>query len=334
VRSYAYTGPGTISARGDARDSDFFYQFESFLYPGTIFRFDFKTLRATIWEEIKPKGIDTSQFITTQIFYESKDKTKIPMFVTHKKDQKLDGSAPCLLYGYGGFSVSILPSFSMKTLLWVQHTNGIYAVPNLRGGAEYGEDWHVAGTKLKKQNVFDDFIAAAEWLIARGYTSSPRLAIHGGSNGGLLVAACVNQRPELYGAAVAAVGVLDMLRFHRFTIGYAWCSDYGNAEKDAAEFKALYAYSPYHNVCSTKDYPAVLLTTADHDDRVVPAHSFKYMAALQAKNGEKPSQKRPLLIRIESKAGHGAGKPLAKQMDEAADVYAFMIENLGATWRS
>jgi prolyl oligopeptidase len=244
------------------------------------------------------------------------------MFITHRKGLKLDGRNPTLLYGYGGFDISLTPNFSVGTVVWME-MGGVYAVPNLRGGGEYGQAWHEAGIKLKKQNVFDDFIAAAEWLIANKYTSREKLAISGGSNGGLLVGACMTQRPELFRAALPAVGVMDMLRFHKFTRGWAWTSDYGSPD-DATEFKALLAYSPYHNLKPGVSYPATLVTTGDHDDRVVPAHSFKFAARLQ----EVQKGPHPVLIRIETKAGHGAGKPTSKLIEEAADRYAFLVREL------
>jgi prolyl oligopeptidase len=259
---------------------------------------------------------------TKQIFYTSKDGTRVPMFISHKKGLKLDGKNPTLLYGYGGFNISLTPGFSVANLAWME-MGGVYAVPNLRGGGEYGEQWHKAGTKLKKQNVFDDFIAAAEWLIANKYTSAKKLAISGGSNGGLLMGACMTQRPDLFAATLPAVGVMDMLRFHKFTIGWAWTSDYGSAE-NAEEFRALYAYSPLHNLKPGVKYPATMVTTADHDDRVVPAHSFKFAATLQ----EAQAGRAPTLIRIETKAGHGAGKPTAKLIEEAADKWAFLVREL------
>ena len=244
------------------------------------------------------------------------------MFITHKKGIKLDGNNPTYLYGYGGFNISLTPSFSVSLLIWLE-MGGVYAVPNLRGGGEYGEEWHQAGMKEKKQNVFDDFITAAEWLIANNYTKPEKLAIGGGSNGGLLVGACMTQRPDLFGAALPAVGVMDMLRFHKFTIGWAWVAEYGCSE-NAEEFATLYAYSPLHNLKPGTAYPATLITTADHDDRVVPAHSFKFAAALQAvHNGDTP-----VLIRIETKAGHGAGKPTAKIIEEAADKWGFLVRVL------
>jgi prolyl oligopeptidase len=241
------------------------------------------------------------------------------MFITHKKGLKLDGNNPTYLYGYGGFSISLTPSFSIANLVWME-MGGVYAQPSLRGGGEYGEEWHLAGTKLKKQNVFDDFIAAAEWLIANKYTSTPKLAIGGGSNGGLLVGACMTQRPDLFGAALPQVGVMDMLRFQKFTIGWAWVPDYGSSD-NPEEFKALYAYSPLHNIKPGTKYPATFITTADHDDRVVPAHSFKFAATLQAAQAG-PA---PILIRIETKAGHGAGKPTSKVIEEIADQWGFLV---------
>jgi prolyl oligopeptidase len=245
------------------------------------------------------------------------------MFIVHKKGLKLNGQNPALLYGYGGFNISLTPGFSVSRLVWME-MGGVFAMPSLRGGGEYGEEWHEAGTKLKKQNVFDDFIAAAEFLLKNKYTSPKKLAISGGSNGGLLVGATLNQRPDLFGAALPAVGVMDMLRFHKFTIGRAWTSDYGSSE-NPEEFKALYAYSPLHNIKKGTKYPSVLVTTADHDDRVVPAHSFKYAATLQEMQGGN----KPVLIRIETKAGHGAGKPTAKVIEETADVYGFLFRELG-----
>ncbi len=261
-------------------------------------------------------------YTTEQIFYTSKDGTQVPMFIIHKQGIQRDGNNPTYLYGYGGFNISLTPSFSVSQVVWME-LGGIIAIPNLRGGGEYGEDWHQAGTKLNKQNVFDDFIAAAEWLIEQNYTRPQKLAIAGGSNGGLLVGACMTQRPDLFAAALPAVGVMDMLRFHKFTIGWAWCSDYGSPD-NPDEFKALYAYSPLHNLKPGTAYPATLITTADHDDRVVPAHSFKFAAALQ----EAHTSNAPVLIRIETKAGHGAGKPTAKIIEEAADKWAFLVRTL------
>lgn len=287
---------------------------------------------ATVFRETQLKDFDASRFETKQVFYTSKDGTRIPMFVISKKDLVLDGSHPTLLYGYGGFNISLTPSCSISRLVFVQNLGGVVCVPNLRGGGEYGNDWHKAGTKLKKQNVFDDFIAAAEFLIEQKYTSSAKLSIMGGSNGGLLVGACLNQRPELYGCGIAAVGVMDMLKFHKFTIGYAWCSDFGCSDNED-EYNALKAYSPVHNINADTPYPATLLTTADHDDRVVPLHSFKYMAALQHVVKQNSAQVAPVIIRIECKAGHGAGKPLHKIIDEQADIYGFIAKSVGASWR-
>ncbi|MEM8808749.1 MAG: prolyl oligopeptidase family serine peptidase, partial [Cyanobacteria bacterium P01_G01_bin.38] len=286
-----------------------------------IYRYNMETGESTLFREATV-NFDPSQYETQQVFYTGKDGTRIPMFITYKKGLVLNGQNPTLLYGYGGFNISLSPSFSVGNLVWLEQ-GGIYAVANLRGGGEYGEEWHQAGTKLNKQNVFDDFIAAAEWLIDNRYTASQKLAIMGGSNGGLLVGACITQRPDLFAAALPAVGVMDMLRFNQFTIGWAWESDYGSPQ-DEAEFKALYAYSPLHNLKPGTAYPATLITTADHDDRVVPAHSFKFAAALQATH----AGENPVMIRIETKAGHGAGKPTAKIIEEIADKWAFLANEL------
>lgn len=306
---------------GKQKDTETFYSFTSFTYPSTVFRYDLTTGKSAVFKQPKV-DFNPADYETRQVFFKSKDGTQVPMFITHKKGMKLDGNNPTYLYGYGGFNISLTPSFSTSLLVWME-MGGVFAQPNLRGGGEYGEDWHQAGTKLKKQNVFDDFIAAAEWLIANKYTSSPKLSIGGGSNGGLLVGACITQRPELFGAALPAVGVLDMLRYQKFTIGWAWVSDYGSSD-NADEFKALYAYSPLHNIKPGAKYPATLITTADHDDRVVPAHSFKFAATLQAAQGGDE----PILIRIETKAGHGAGKPTAKVIDEQTDKWAFLKKSL------
>ena len=323
VRDVEFPGLGTAAGfQGKRKDRQTFYSFTSFTTPSTIYRYDVATGQSTIWRRPELK-FDPAEYETTQVFYKSKDGTKIPMFLSHKRGQKRDGTNPTLLYGYGGFNIALTPSFSPSVLAWME-MGGLYALPNLRGGGEYGEDWHQSGTKLKKQNVFDDFIAAAEWLIANRYTSSPRLAISGGSNGGLLVGACMTQRPDLFGAALPAVGVMDMLRFHKFTIGWAWVDDYGSSE-DREQFEALVAYSPLHNIKPGTCYPPTLITTADHDDRVVPAHSFKFAAALQAAQ----SCANPVLIRIETKAGHGAGKPTTKLIEEAADKWAFLVKVLG-----
>ncbi len=313
---------GSIS--GERKDDEMFYAFTSFLYPTTIFRYDFKSGATSVFKA-PTIDFDPSRYETKQVFYTSKDGTRVPMFITYKKGLTLDGSNPTYLYGYGGFNISLTPSFSVAMLVWLE-MGGVYAVPNLRGGGEYGEEWHQGGMHEKKQNVFDDFIAAAEYLIAQRYTSPAKLAIAGGSNGGLLVGAAMTQRPELFGAALPAVGVMDMLRFHKFTIGWAWVTDYGSADS-AAQFPYLYKYSPLHNIRAGTRYPATLVTTADHDDRVVPGHSFKFTATLQAAQ----AGPQPVLIEIETKAGHGAGKPTSKVIEEQADRIAFLVRNLGMT---
>jgi len=318
-----FPGIGTADGfTGKATDTETFYSFTGFTTPTTIYRYDTNTGKSTIFRQPKV-DFNPGDFETKQVFYSSKDGTKVPMFLTYKKGLKLDGNNPTYLYGYGGFDVSLSPAFSIGNLVWME-MGGVYAQPSLRGGAEYGEDWHQAGMKLKKQNVFDDFVAAAEWLIKNKYTSTPKLSIGGGSNGGLLVGAALTQRPDLFGAAVPAVGVMDMLRFQKFTIGWAWVSDYGSSE-NADEFKALYAYSPLHNIKPGTSYPATLVTTADHDDRVWPGHSFKFAATLQ----EAQAGAAPILIRIETKAGHGAGKPTTKVIEEIADRWAFLVKTLG-----
>jgi prolyl oligopeptidase len=317
--------PGIGSASGfggKLGDPETFFAYASYNTPTTINRYDAATGAVTVFR--RPEvDFDGEAYLVEQVFYRSKDGTRVPMFVTRRKDVALDGTAPTLLYGYGGFNISMTPSFSVSTAAWLE-MGGIYAVANLRGGGEYGEPWHKAGTKLQKQNVFDDFIAAAEHLIAERYTSSAKLAIFGGSNGGLLVGAVVNQRPELFGAALPAVGVMDMLRFHQFTAGRFWVDDYGSAD-DPEEFKALHAYSPYHNARPGTRYPPLLITTADTDDRVVPGHSFKYAAAMQAAQAGEA----PVLIRIETRAGHGAGVATEKVIEEWADRWAFLVEHLG-----
>lgn len=306
---------------GERSDSETFYAFTSFTYPTTTFRYDVATGESTLFK--KPNvDINPDRYETKQVFYKSKDGTRVPMFITHAKGLKLDGSNPTYLYAYGGFNIPITPGFSVSNAVWLE-MGGVYAQANIRGGGEYGKEWHDAGKKLTKQNCFDDFIAAAEWLIANKYTSTPKLSIGGGSNGGLLVGACITQRPELFGAALPAVGVLDMLRFHKFTIGYMWTSDYGSVD-NPEEFQALYKYSPLQNLKPGTSYPATLITTADHDDRVWPGHSFKFAAALQEAN----SGSNPVMIRIETKAGHGAGKPTSKQIEEAADRWAFLVRSL------
>ncbi len=322
VREVELPGLGSVGGfNGKRHDTETFYSFTSYTTPPTIYRYDIVSGKSQVLRQPKV-DFNSADYETKQVFYHSKDNTQVPMFITYKKGIKLDGNNPTLLSAYGGFNISITPSFSVGTLVWLE-MGGVYAVPNLRGGGEYGEEWHQGGMKLKKQNVFDDFIAAAEWLIGNGYTKSDKLAIAGGSNGGLLVGACMTQRPDLFGAALPAVGVMDMLRFHKFTIGWAWVSEYGSPD-NLEEFKALYAYSPLHNLKPGTAYPATMITTADHDDRVVPAHSFKFAAALQAAH----TGENPVLIRIETKAGHGAGKPTAKIIEEAADKWAFLVRTL------
>jgi prolyl oligopeptidase len=314
---------GTATGFGSKKGDDFFfYSFTSFTYPSTIFKYDIKTGKSELFRKSEVK-FDPAAYETKQVFYPGKDGTKVPMFITCKKGLSLDGNNPTLLYGYGGFNINMTPAFSITNIPFLE-AGGVYCVANLRGGAEYGEDWHKAGMLDKKQNVFDDFIAAAEWLIKEKYTSSAKLAIRGGSNGGLLVGACMVQRPELFRVALPAVGVLDMLRYHKFTVGWGWAVEYGSSDHKE-QFDYLIKYSPLHNLKKGTCYPATLITTADHDDRVVPAHSFKFAAALQEAQG----CDNPTLIRIDSKAGHGAGKPTAKVIDEAADVWSFVLYNMG-----
>jgi len=318
VREIELPGIGSAGGFGGKRyDTETFYSYTSFTAPNTIYRYNLLTGESTIYRQAQV-DFNPDDYETQQVFYPSQDGTLIPMFITSKKGVELNGNNPTILYGYGGFNISLTPSFSISRLVWLE-MGGVYAIANLRGGGEYGENWHQAGTKLKKQNVFDDFISAAEWLIEKRYTSPQKLAIMGGSNGGLLVGACMIQRPDLFAAVLPAVGVLDMLRFHKFTIGWAWCSDYGSPE-NSEEFQALYAYSPLHNLKPGTAYPATLITTGDHDDRVVPAHSFKFASALQ----EHHIGENPVLIRIETKAGHGAGKPTDKVIQEIADQFAFL----------
>jgi prolyl oligopeptidase len=322
VRAVDFPGIGAATGFGGKRtDTETFYSFSSFATPPTIYRYDLITGKSTVFKQSNVK-FNPDEYEVKQVFCTSKDGTRVPIFITHRKGIKLDGSNPTLLYGYGGFAIPMTPRFSVAWLGWLD-LGGVFAVANLRGGSEYGEDWHLAGTKLRKQNVFDDFIAAAEWLIANKYTSTPKLAIQGGSNGGLLVGACMTQRPDLYGACLPAVGVMDMLRFHKFTAGRFWTDDYGSAD-NADEFKALHAYSPYHNIKEGIKFPPTLVTTADTDDRVVPGHSFKFAAQLQ----HCQAGPAPVLIRIETRAGHGAGKPTAKLIEELADEYAFLVKNL------
>lgn len=320
----ALPGVGTASGfAGRSDDAETFFVYTSLNSPATIYRYEVATNKASVFK-LPQTAFDAEQFETRREFVTSKDGTRFPIFIAHKKGLKLDGSNPTLLYGYGGFNAAMTPGYNVTAATWMK-MGGVYVLASIRGGGEYGAAWHEAGTKLKKQNVFDDFIAAAEWLIANKFTQPAKLAINGGSNGGLLVGAVVNQRPELFGAAVPQVGVMDMLRFHKFTIGWAWVPDYGSSE-NAEEFKALLAYSPLHNIQSGgKPYPAILVTTGDHDDRVVPAHSFKYTAALQAAE----TGSAPKLIRIETQAGHGAGKPTSKIIEERADMLAFIAHRFG-----
>lgn len=322
-RQVALPGLGAVSwALGEPEEPEQFYSFSSFQTPPSLYRYDLRSGRSRPYLTDR-LPFDPMAFETRQVFYPSKDGTRIPMFLAHKKDLKLDGRTPTLLYGYGGFNIALRPQFSPLYLAWIE-MGGLFAMANLRGGGEYGEQWHRAGMKHNKQNVFDDFIAAAEWLIANRYTSSGKLAIIGGSNGGLLVGACLNQRPDLFAAAIPMVGVMDMLRFHKFTIGRAWVSDYGSPD-DPQDFQVLLRYSPLHNIRPGVSYPPVLIMTADHDDRVVPSHSFKYGAALQ----HAQAGKAPILLRIETSAGHGAGKPTAKLIEEQTDILAFLTQALG-----
>jgi prolyl oligopeptidase len=321
--------PGLGSATGFSGNMDdkfIFYTYTSFTYPSSIFRYDIAARKSAMFRAPEIPGLDVNQYETKQVFVTSKDGARVPMFLVHKKGIVLDGNNPTLMYGYGGFNIATTPGFNSLRIALLEQ-GFVYASVNMRGGSEYGEAWHDAGTKLKKQNVFDDFIAAAEWLIAHKYTSPAKLAAQGGSNGGLLVGAVINQRPDLFRVAIPQVGVMDMLRFHKFTIGWNWIADYGSSD-NADEFKAIYAYSPLHNVKSGVKYPATLITTADHDDRVVPAHSFKYAAALQ----KAASKENPVLIRIETKSGHGASN-VTKQIEMTADIYAFLMFNMGVTPR-
>ena len=315
---------GTASGFGGKKlDKEFYYSFTSFTTPGAIYKYDIGSGESKLFRQSEVK-FNPDEFETKQVFYPSKDSTKVPMFIIHKKGIKLDGNNPTMLYAYGGFNISLTPSFSISRIMFLEQ-GGVYALANLRGGGEYGEEWHKAGMLDKKQNVFDDFIAAAEYLISEKYTSSQKLGIMGGSNGGLLIGACMTQRPDLYKVAIPQVGVLDMLRYHKFTVGWGWAVEYGSSD-DAKQFDYLIKYSPLHNVKDSVSYPATLVCTADHDDRVVPAHSFKFLATLQAKH----KGSNPVLGRIDSKAGHGAGKPTAKMIEEAADVWSFALWNLGA----
>jgi len=308
-------------------DKYVYYNFASFNFPSTIYKYDIATKKSTVFRTIDIPGFKPENYETRQVFYNSKDGTRVPMFLVYKKGLKLNGNNPTLLYGYGGFNVVQAPGFSSMRLALLEQ-GVVYASANMRGGGEYGEKWHEAGTKLKKQNVFDDFIAAAEWLIANKYTNSNKLAIQGASNGGLLVGAVSNQRPELFRVVIEQAGVMDMLRFQKFTIGWNWIADYGSAEEKEAEFKALYAYSPIHNIKQGGKYPATLITTADHDDRVVPAHNYKYAAALQAAQGGDA----PVLIRIDTNSAHGASNT-TKSIEQTRDIYAFLFENLGVDYK-
>ena len=318
---------GSVAFSGSKDDKECFLAFTSFTSPGTSYKYDIEANTYTLLRKSKA-DFDPSGYVTEQIFYPSKDGTKIPMFLTYKKGLKKDGRNPVLIYGYGGFNISLPPTFSTSRIPFIEN-GGIYVQTNLRGGGEYGEQWHLAGTKMRKQNVFDDFIAAAEWLIANHYTDKDKIAIMGGSNGGLLVGACMTQRPDLYRVAVPQVGVMDMLRYHKFTIGWNWAGDYGTSEDSKEMFEYLKGYSPLHNLKPGTAYPATLVTTADHDDRVVPAHSFKFAATLQECN----AGPNPTLIRIDSKAGHGAGKPMSKVLEEQADIYGFIMYNLGMDYK-
>ncbi|MDE5578798.1 MAG: prolyl oligopeptidase family serine peptidase [Alistipes sp.] len=327
IRSVGLPAIGSLSGFGGKKeDAGFYYALSNYTSPSTLYRFDIASGASELFKAPEVR-FDPELFVTEQVFYPSKDGTRVPMFITRRKDMRLDGTNPCLLYAYGGFQINLTPGFNPSALMFVEQ-GGIYCVANLRGGSEYGEAWHKAGMLANKQNVFDDFIAAAEYLVAEKYTSSDRLAIHGGSNGGLLVGACEVQRPDLYAVCLPAVGVMDMLRYHKFTIGWGWAVEYGSSDSEE-QFAYIYKYSPLHNIKEGTAYPATLVMTADHDDRVVPAHSFKFAAQLQyAQAGDAP-----ILIRIESNAGHGAGKPTSKRIDEAADMYAFLFQNIGVPYR-
>ncbi|ODW54078.1 prolyl endopeptidase [Vibrio parahaemolyticus] len=324
IRDVELPGEGTAyGLAGKKEETTLYYTFTNYVTPPTIFSFDVESGASTLYQESKAP-FDRNEYESKQVFYTSKDGTQVPMIISYKKGISLDGSAPTMLYGYGGFNISLTPMFSGNVANWLE-LGGIYAVANMRGGGEYGKAWHNAGTQQQKKNVFDDFIAAAEYLIENDYTSSERLAIRGGSNGGLLVGACMTQRPELFKVALPAVGVLDMLRYHTFTSGEGWKYDYGTSEQSEVMFRYLLGYSPVHNVKEGVQYPATLVTTADHDDRVVPAHSYKFIAELQ----DKQQGENPVLIRIDVNAGHGAGMPLSKQIDLTTDVYAFTLYNMG-----
>lgn len=325
LQEIALPSLGSVGFSGDKDDKECFFGFTSFTFPGTTYQYDMDKNTYELYRAPKVQ-FNSDDFVTEQIFFASKDGVKVPMFLTYKKGLKKDGNNPVYLYGYGGFNISLNPGFSTSRIPFLEN-GGIYAQVNLRGGGEYGEEWHVAGTKMQKQNVFDDFIAAAEYLIKDQFTNPEKIAIVGGSNGGLLVGACMTQRPDLFRVAIPQVGVMDMLRYHKFTIGWNWASDYGTSEDSREMFEYLKGYSPLHNLKPGTQYPATMVTTADHDDRVVPAHSFKFTAALQAAN----DGTNPTLIRIDSKAGHGAGKPISKVLEEQADTYGFIMHNLGMT---
>ena len=338
IRQYGFDGtfvrevelPAIGSAGGfggEEEDTELYYTLANYTSPATIYRYDIATGVSTLYKA-PDVAFDPSLFVTEQVFYPSKDGTMVPMFITRRKDMKFDGQNPCYLYAYGGFQINLTPGFNPAAIMFVEQ-GGIYCVANLRGGSEYGEAWHRGGMLENKQNVFDDFIAAAEWLVYNKYTSSEKLAIAGGSNGGLLVGACEVQRPDLYAVCLPAVGVMDMLRYHKFTIGWGWAVEYGTSDV-AEQFAYIYPYSPLHNIREGVAYPATLVTTADHDDRVVPAHSFKFAATLQYCQGGDA----PILIRIDSKAGHGAGKPTSKRIDEAADCFAFLFQNVGVPYEA
>ena len=325
IREVKLPSVGSVGFTGDEREPECFYTFTSFTVPGTIYRYDLATGESTLYAKPNVK-FQQEDYTSEQVFFQSKDGTRIPMFLTYKKNVK--SPRPVYLYGYGGFNIALVPSFSANRIPFLEQ-GGIYAQVTLRGGSEYGEEWHLAGTKMQKQNVFNDFIAAAEWLIHEGYTTNEKIAIVGGSNGGLLVGACMTQRPDLFRVAIPQVGVMDMLRYHKFTIGWNWASDYGTSEDSREMFEYLRGYSPLHNLKPGTSYPATLVTTADHDDRVVPAHSFKFAATLQ----ECHKGTNPVLIRIDTKAGHGGGKPLAKILEEQADIYSFILYNMGIKFK-
>ena len=327
VREIELPTYGTVGVSSSRDNDEVYYAFSSFVYPSALFKYDIASGESTLYHQTEIEGLNPEDYVTEQVFYTSSDGTKVPMFTVRHKDVMPDGKNPVYLYGYGGFNVTLNPSFNANRLLWLEN-GGIYAQANLRGGAEYGDEWHEAGTKMKKLNVFNDFISAAEYMINEGWTTPELMTIEGGSNGGLLVGATVNLRPDLFKVAIPRVGVMDMMRYHLFTIGWNWAADYGTADDSPEMAKYLLDYSPVHNISNDgTPYPAILVTTADHDDRVVPAHSFKYAATLQASDtGDAPK-----LIRIDSKAGHGAGKPISKVIDEYTDIYSFIYNNLGIT---